>query len=155
MRALSGADRGSSAQPAQSDQATHHHKRNRQGGDAADVPGQATQVVVSEVGNEPQPGVKCQGGGAGEQQQLDAHQHPGEHLDGQGREPQRLEDLLEGADLGCALCSQGPWQHPQIQHQMATGPHRGGQGMNNHQQRKHRHGSDRAAASTMGAIRQE
>jgi hypothetical protein len=35
---------------------------------------------------------------------------------------------------------------------MATGPHRGRQGMDDHQQRKHGHGSDRAAASTMGAI---
>ena len=41
---------------------------------------------------------------------------------------------------------------PQIQHQMPTGPHRGGQGMNNHQQRKNRHGSSFAGASTMGAM---
>ena len=51
------------------------------------------------------------------------HPQAGEHLNGKGR----------------ALCSQGPGEHPQIQHQMPAGPHRGGQGMNNHQQRKNRH----------------
>ena len=81
-----------------------------------------------------------------------AHPQTGKYLNGQGREPQRLKDLLESADLGSALCSQGPGEHPQIQHQMPTGPHRGGQGMNNHQQRKNRHGSSFAGASTMGAM---
>jgi hypothetical protein len=88
------------------------------------VPGQAAQVVVGEVGDQPQPGLNGQGRGAGEQEQLHAHQHPdrvgriqqppktgqddpahpqpGEHLDRQSCQAQRLKDLLEGADLGCA-----------------------------------------------------
>ena len=69
------------------------------------------------------------------------HSQAGEYLNRQGREPQRLKNLLEGADLGSALCSQGPGEQPQIQHQMPASPHRGGQGMNNHQQRKNRHSS--------------
>jgi beta-lactamase class D len=40
-----------SAQPAQPDQGTHHHEGNRQGSDAADVPGQTTKAVVGEGGN--------------------------------------------------------------------------------------------------------
>jgi len=116
------------------------------------------------------------GGGSctGEQQQLHAHQHPDRvrgaeqpleagqidpahpqargHLDRQGCQPQWLEGLLEAADRRRALLSQGSGQYPQIQHQMATGPDRGGEGMDDHQQRKDGHGSDRAAASTMGAI---
>ena len=51
------------------------HERDRQGGDAADVPGQAAQVVVGKVGNQPQPGVQGRSSGGGQQQQLDAHQH--------------------------------------------------------------------------------
>jgi len=56
-----------SAQAPQPDQATHHHKGDRQGGDAADMPGQAAQVVVVQVGDQPQPGMNGQGGGAGQQ----------------------------------------------------------------------------------------
>ncbi|MFM7394099.1 MAG: type II toxin-antitoxin system RelE family toxin [Cyanobium sp.] len=39
-----------SPQAAQPDQRTHHHKGDRQGGDRADMPGQAGQVVVGGLG---------------------------------------------------------------------------------------------------------
>lgn len=45
---------GLSTQPAQADERAHHHKGDRQGGDATDVPGQATEVGVCEVGDQPQ-----------------------------------------------------------------------------------------------------
>ena len=83
-----------------------------------------------------------------------AHPQRSDHLDRQSREPQRLHHLLEGADLCSALCPQSLGQYPQIQHQMATGPHRGRQGMDDHQQRKQGQDRDRATASTMGAVRQ-
>jgi hypothetical protein len=41
-----------SAQAPKPDQGPHHHKGDRQGGDAADVPGQAAEVGVAEVGNQ-------------------------------------------------------------------------------------------------------
>jgi hypothetical protein len=76
-----------SAQAAQPDQTTHHHKGDRQGGDAADVPGQAAEIVVCEVGNQPQPGMNGQSGGAGQKKELHAHEHP----DRVGRVEQPLE----------------------------------------------------------------
>jgi hypothetical protein len=41
-------------------------EEDRQGGDAVDVPGQAVLVVVSEVGDQPQPGMHGQGGCGGQ-----------------------------------------------------------------------------------------
>lgn len=41
-----------------------------------------------------------------------AQPQPGNHLDRQSREPQRLKDLLEGADLCRALGPQRLGEHP-------------------------------------------
>ncbi len=100
-----------SAQATQANESAHHHESDRQGGDPADVPSQAAEVVVREAGDQPQPGMDGQGGGTGEQQELHPHEHPdrvgraekpleawqidpahpqaGEHLDRQSRESQR------------------------------------------------------------------
>ena len=63
---------------------------------------------------------------------------------GQRHEAQWLKDLLESAELRRALGPQGPGQHPQIQHQVPAGPHRGGEGMDDHQQRGDREGARRS-----------
>ena len=46
-----------SAQATQANESAHHHEGDRQGRDAADVPGQAAEGLVCEVGNQPQPGM--------------------------------------------------------------------------------------------------
>lgn len=151
-----------SPQAPQADQRSHHHKGDRQGGDAADVPGQASQALVGQGGDQPQAGMEGKGNRAQQQRSFHPHQDPdrmprfeqplepwqenpghsqaSDHLNGQGGEAQGLEGVLVAPDRGSALLPQRPGKHPQIQHQMAPGPDGGGEGMDDHQQGVGRHG---------------
>jgi hypothetical protein len=66
----------STAQAPPAEQATHHHKGNRKGGDKMDVPGQVVQVIFAKSGDQPELDMNGQSGGVGDQQELQVHQHP-------------------------------------------------------------------------------
>lgn len=80
----------SSVDAPQSDAGPHHHKRNGQGRDAADGPGQAAEVLVGERGNQPQARMHGQGQRGRQQRQLGTDQCRDRALGGeQARNPGR------------------------------------------------------------------